>query len=190
MVKKEKMDADSFKKDLKLGLKYPWNKASRLWNILWILIPILGFFALFGYLKKIVRAIVKGKNKQLPEFGNFFTNLSDGFIIFIFMIPTFLVLGLLALVPLVGELLYALAVIFLVPWLTVNFFMKETFDSLWEIKKAFNIVVDNIREYLFAFLKTICYLVIYWFLSLVSIGIPCLMFGKAYYLAEFYKKYK
>ena len=47
MVKK-KNDGEEFKNSLVEGLKYPWQKGVRLWNILWLLLPIFGWFALMA----------------------------------------------------------------------------------------------------------------------------------------------
>jgi hypothetical protein len=106
------------------------------------------------------------------------------------MIPTMLVMMLIGAVPFLGQLASTLIQIFLLPWLTINFFMKGTFDSLWEVKKAFNLVFDNAKEYLFAFLKTIAYSVIYMIACIVLVGIPALAFGSQFFLADFYKRHK
>jgi hypothetical protein len=185
-----KKDFESFKSSLKEGLKYPWNKASRLWYILWLLFPIFGWFALLGYFKRIVRELVKGNKKQLPEFGKFWENFKQGIMIFIFMIPTFLVMAIVGMIPFIGQVLSTLINVFLLPWLMINFFVKETFDSLWEIKKAFNIVFENAIDYIFAYLKTLIFSLIYILLCFVLVGIPCYLFGSSFYLAEFYKSYK
>lgn len=186
----EKMTKESFINGLKEGLKYPWGKASRLWLVLWVLVPIFGWFALGGYGKKIVRSIVSGHKKELPEFGKFWTNFKEGIFILVFMIPTMVVLVLMSTVPFIGKTVTILADLFLFPWLATNFFMKETFDSLWEIKKAYQIVSNHLVEYLFMFLKTIAYTIIYGILSIVLVGIPCLSFGSNFYWAEFYGKHK
>jgi len=186
----KKYRSDEFGESLKKGLKYPWNNASRLLNIFWILLPILGWFALGGYGKKIVRELILKQNKQLPAFGDFWENFKQGIIIFVFMIPTYLVLFLIMLIPFFGRGLYFLALFFLLPWLTMNFFVKETFEALWEVKKAFYIVTNNIVDYLWVLLKTIIFTIIYGLLSIVLVGIPAYAFGKMYFLTEFYKKHK
>ena len=56
---KEKTITDS----LEMGLKYPWQKPSRLWYALWLLLPIFGWLALVGYSKTIVKHLVSGKRK-------------------------------------------------------------------------------------------------------------------------------
>jgi hypothetical protein len=185
-----KMNFENFKKELKIGLKYPWNNSSRLWYILWILVPIFGWAALIGYYKTIVNNLISNNRKELPPFGDVMTNFKEGVMIFIFFIPTFVVLGLVSIIPFVGQAINVFASIFLVPWLSINFFTKGTFDSLWELKKAFNIVTNNIKEYIYVWLKTAVFSIIYAVLSLVLVGIPCGTFGKMYFFTEFYTKYK
>jgi hypothetical protein len=75
----------------------------------------------------------------------------------------------------------------MLPWLTINFFVKDKFDALWELEKAFKIVTKNFTEYLLALVKTVIFCVIYYLLCFVLVGIPCLQFGSMYYLAKFYK---
>ncbi|MFC1728633.1 DUF4013 domain-containing protein [Nanoarchaeota archaeon] len=184
-----KMTAKEFKKDLSAGLKYPWGEASRLWNILWILLPIFGWLALVGYLKKIVRSLVKGDTKKLPKMDPFWKSFVEGVVVAVFMIPTAIALGLINAVPFFGAIVGTLISIFLLPWLTINFFEKETFNALWEIKKGFNKVFDNAVEYIFVYLKTIVFAIIYTILMVVLVGIPCATFGRMYFLAAFYNKH-
>jgi len=44
--------------DFSSGLRYPWNKPGRLWNILWFWIPILGWSALVGYGATLARSSI------------------------------------------------------------------------------------------------------------------------------------
>ncbi|MFT4304740.1 MAG: DUF4013 domain-containing protein [Candidatus Woesearchaeota archaeon] len=169
------------------GLKYPWKKPSRLWNILWILIPILGLFAIYGYIRKIILELSKGNKNELPEFGDFWENLKIGFMLFVYYIPTIIVLLLISYIPFIGNLLYFLLAFFLLPWLLINLYVKNEFMAIWEIEKAFNAVKNRFLDYLVAMIKTIGFGIIYGLASLVLIGIPCYMFGFTYYLVDFYK---
>ncbi len=69
------------------GLKYPWGVPKRLLNILWALIPILGWLALVSYSQSIIRAIVAGNKTSLPEFIGFGENLRKGFLLFVKSLP-------------------------------------------------------------------------------------------------------
>ena len=170
------------------GLKYPWKKPEKLLNILWILIPIVGFFAIMGYLKKIVIELSKGKKEGLPKFGKFVDNLGVGFMLFVYMIPTFIVLFIIQSTPFIGPILYLLIVLLALPWLVINLFVKGEFKALWELKEVYEVVTKRFTEYLIALLKTIVFGIIYGLASIVLIGIPCYMFGGYYYLIDFYRK--
>jgi hypothetical protein len=189
MVKKQAKKELSFTQSIEQGLKYPWNKASRLWYILWILVPIFGWFALIGYMKTIVKELVTKQRKELPEFGPFWDNFTQGVKVIIFIIPTYIVLSLIGAVPIIGTALYYIVSIFIIPWLMINFFVKDSFSALWELQKAFDIVFNNAVEYIIAAIKTLIYEVVYGLLSIVLIGIPCYAFGNLYFLTDFYKKY-
>lgn len=174
--------------NLKAGIIYPWNNASRLWNILWMLIPFLGALAIMGYVKEIVKSLATGNNKELPAFGNFWDNTLWGLKIIIFILPTAMVLGLIYVIPKIGALLYTLIALIMLPWLMINFYTKEKFSALWEIEKCFSSVTKNLGDYVVSLLKTIVYVIIYGLASFILIGIPCYTFGSMYYMAEFYKE--
>jgi hypothetical protein len=170
------------------GLKYPWNKPSRLWNILWILIPIIGYLAIMGYVKKVIVELAKGNKKELPKFGKFWDNLSVGFMLFVYMIPTYVVLWIISEIPFIGRIAYFLVAIFVLPWLMINLYVKGEFNALWDLKGVYEAVTSRFMEYVIALLKTIGFMFIYGIASIVLIGIPCLTFGSMYYLTDFYKK--
>lgn len=181
--------SDAFGDSLAAGIKYPWNNAKRLFNILWVLIPIIGWFALMGYIKAIVQELVKGNVSGLPAFGSFWDNLKEGFMVFIYMIPTMVILYVLMLIPIVGGLVGVFVELFILPWLIINFYVKSDFNALWELNKCFDKVFKNIETYLIALAKTMIYMVIYGLLSIILIGIPGYAFGSLYFMAEFYNKY-
>jgi hypothetical protein len=174
---------DSFKD----GLSYPWGNAKRLWNILWGLIPIVGMLALLGYIQIIVKSLAKGDTKGLPAFGSFGDNLVAGIKIIIFMIPTFAVLIALMFIPTIGEILYYALTLLVLPWLMINFLVKDEFGALWDIGKCFDAVFKNFGDYLLALIKTIVFAIIYFIASFVLVGIPCYMFGGNFYFVEFYR---
>ncbi|MFT4343208.1 MAG: hypothetical protein ACMXYE_00505 [Candidatus Woesearchaeota archaeon] len=173
---------------IKAGLAYPWQKPVRLWNILWLFVPIFGWLALYGYLRKIDLALVDSQY-EYPAFGSPLSNFVAGLKFFIFMIPTFIVLSVLDFIPLVGSVLSLLFMLIFVPWLILNYFVKDTFSALWELDRAFKVISEHGKEYVIVLLKTYLYIIVYVLLSLVIIGIPGLL-GSYYYLADFYRKYR
>ena len=174
---------------VKAGLAYPWQKPVRLWYILWILVPIFGWFALYGYSKKIIQSLVKGEY-MLPQFGSPVDNFVIGLKLFVFLIPTVLVISLMEFIPYIGWLVALLLYIFIVPMLIVNLFVKETFGAAWELEKVFSMVFENLWDYIVTLVKTFVFTVVYIVMSLVLVGIPGLMFGMYYYYANFYQRHK
>lgn len=172
------------------GMGYPWGNASRLWNILWGLIPILGILALIGYFQKIAQALAKKDFKGLPQFGKFWDNTSKGFVLFIKYLPLAVVLWIISSVPVIGKLASTIISIFILPWLVINFFVKDDFAALWEVKKAVNIVSKNLQDYVISFLKQFAYWIIYGIASIILIGIPCNVLGGYVFIVDFYNRHK
>jgi hypothetical protein len=187
-VKKSKAKKFNVKgySDIPTGLKYPWSKPGRLWNILWILIPILGLFAIIGYVQKIVRTIVGGDKKELPAFGNFWDNMKAGFWVVIKLIPLIIVLNIIKWIPILGPIAWLFLALFFVPYIVVHFLVTGDFASTFDYQKVVDDVFGDIKNYVLALLKTIVYGAVYYVASLVLVGIPCLHFGGCYFMAEFY----
>jgi len=173
------------------ALKFPFKNWKRMFNILWVLIPIFGWFAIFGYMIKIVKQFFNGDYSELPQF-EFGENLSYGFIMFVKLIPFMIALSIvnivLMLIPIIGFLAYLVVAIFIAPILVMNFLNEETVSSCFDFSIV-SAVFDNIKDYCMALLKTIALAVIFGILSIVLIGIPALYFTQNIFLAEFYTKY-
>ena len=130
------------------GIKFPWEKPKRLWYGLWLLVPIIGWFALAGFQVKIIKALVRGKNKEVPEFGKFWDSFMKGLIIFVKILPLVIVVSLLQHIPVIGDFLQLLVNIIFVPYLFVNLVIRGKFEESFNIKKAWNIVVvKNFADY-------------------------------------------
>lgn len=180
--------ARSRESEISDGLKYPWLHARRLWNILWVLLPILGWLALLGYVKRIVNALVKGDKEGLPEFGPFGSNMSEGFWVFVKMLPLMVLVWVINMLPLIGPLVYAFLALFFVPYLTMHFMVRGDFAATFDYKAVIKHVFGNLKDYAVALLKSVVYYAVYFVLSFVLVGIPCLTFGSYFFLAEFYAK--
>jgi len=184
MVKKAKLD-------FKTAFNYPFNRAKGMWNILWILIPIIGWLALGGYGIRIVKEFIKGKFKQLPTF-NFGSDLKLGFMMFLKAIP--FILAYAAIVILlywaniwVGVTVRVLFDILVLPILLINFFNKETVESLFEFKIVKH-VFKNFGDYILVLLKSLLLGLIFLIMWVVLIGIPAGTFTKNIFLADFYRR--
>ena len=175
--------------NFKTAFKYPFNRGKGMLNILWLLVPILGWFALIGYSIKIMQEFISGKFKQLPEF-NFSDNLSLGFIMFIkslaLFIPYGIVMTIIEQFSAVGDILGFLIELFAIPILLVNFVHKETISSLYEFQ-IISTVFDNIKEYLIAVIKSIGLFLVYLVMIIILVGIPAMAFTNNIFIADFYR---
>ncbi len=64
------------------AFKYPFKTPKRLLYALWLIIPILGWFALFGYIVRLVNEFVEGRYEGLIKL-DFMEDLKLGFITFL-----------------------------------------------------------------------------------------------------------
>jgi len=179
------------KLDFKTAFKYPFNRAKGMWNILWILLPIIGWFALGGYIIRIVKEFSKGKFKKLPTF-KFESDFKLGFFMFIKSLP-FVIISIIIIViayiinTRVGALTEFFLKLFVFPMLTINFFNKETVGSYFEfeiLKSVFN----NLGDYVVAVLKSILLCVVFLLMSIILVGIPAGIFTEGMFLADFYRR--
>ena len=173
------------------AFKYPFNRAKGLTNIFWILVPIIGWLALIGYTIRIVKEFCKGKFKKLPKFS-FKSDLKLGFFMFIKFIPFYLAYGLLMVIlslihPGLQTGVDVFLQIFVLPILFINFFNKETVQSLFEFKIV-KLVFENLSDYVLAFLKTIALSVVFFVMWIVLVGIPAGSFTQGIFLSDFYRK--
>lgn len=177
--------------DLSAAFKYPFNRATGMWNILWVLVPIFGWLALAGYNIRIIREFSKGKFKQLPVM-EFDGDFKLGFFMFLKAIPFIIVCAALITVPYfmshwLGVFFEVFMALLVFPILAINFFNKGTVESFFELK-VLNAVFDNFSDYLVVLLKSVVLGIIFIFLILVLVGIPAGTFTKNIFLADFYRR--
>ena len=177
--------------DFNTAFKYPFNRAKGMWNILWALLPIIGWFALGGYCVRIVQEFSKGKFKQLPPLS-FSSDLKLGFMMFLKAIPFIIIYIIVALLltiinPWAKAFIDIFLCIFIVPILTINFLNKETVSSFFEfeiIKSVFN----NLGDYIVALLKSLLLGLVFLIMWLILVGIPAGAFTQNMFLADFYRR--
>ncbi|MBW2966356.1 DUF4013 domain-containing protein [Candidatus Woesearchaeota archaeon] len=176
--------------DFKSAFKYPFNRAKGLLNILWLLLPIIGWFILFGYGITIVKHFLKSDFSKLPVM-DIKANLSLGFFMFLksipFVIVLFIIQAFAIFIPLIGTLVSWFISLFIVPILTINFFKKETVSSYFEFEKLKH-VFNNFGDYIIVLLKTIALTIIFFLLIIILVGIPAGSFTKNIFFADFYRR--
>jgi len=178
------------KLDFSTAFKYPFNRWKGLLNILWVLLPIFGWFAIMGYQIRLVNEWIDGKFEELPLF-HFVDDMKLGFIMFIKFIPFILVLliggWILGLAKALGTLVYLILVFLAVPILAMNFFRKQTVQSCFEFNKV-RVVTSNLGDYIMVLIMSILLAIVFGVLSLILVGIPASTFTKNIFLADFYRR--
>lgn len=186
------------KLDFKTAFMYPFNRAIGLFNIFWIFVPIIGWFALWGYKVRIIQAFSNGDFKELPEF-NFKENLGLWFFMFLKVIPFMIAFMVFAIVlwiiawliwlpELFMSLIIILISIFIIPMLFMNFMNKETVGSLFEFGILWK-VFENIGDYIFSVLKDIVLAIVFVFMYIILVWIPAGTFTKNIFMADFYRRH-
>ena len=177
--------------NFKAAFKYPFNKAVRMFNILWMFVPFIGWLALFGYGIEIIKHFIKGDFKELPkmEFGK---HLKLGFFMFLKFIPFMIIITIinivLVFIPIIGTLASWFISLFVVPILIINFFNKETIESYFEFE-IIRAVFEDFEEYIIALLKSLALAVIFMLMFLILVGIPARSFTQNIFIADFYRRF-
>jgi hypothetical protein len=183
--------AKKAKLNFKTAFKYPFNRAKGMWNILWLLLPIIGWLVLGGYGIRIVQEFSKGKFKQLPILS-FKSDLKLGFFMFLKSLPFVIVYVIILIIltvinPWLRGVIQVLLSIFVVPILIINFLNKETVSSLFEFK-ILKSVFTNLGDYVIAMLKSILLGLVFLLMIVILVGIPAGSFTKNIFMADFYRR--
>lgn len=178
---------------IKDAIKYPWEKMVRAFWFWLVLIPVFGWFPLYGYMLDMMQDINKGKDRMLPKFGRYWDLFVHGFYYFVFAIIVGIVAQILMRIPVVGWIVY-LYVILIVPMLAVNYAVKRKFSAFFDIGLATRLVFGNLLAYIVLILKTIV-VGLFWLVCSIPVitliwTLPAMQFSSAYLIAQFYRKYK
>ncbi len=182
--------------DINSAFMFPFNRWKGMLNVLWFFLPIIGWFALYGYGIRIIKGFLKDKFKELPSF-KFGDDLVFGFWMFLKAIPfiaayviAFGILGFIT--SFIGtdwitSLLDVFVQMFVIPILAINFFKKETIDSFFEFK-ILKYVFSNFGEYIMVLLKSFALALIYILMIIILVGFPALTFTQNIFMADFYRR--
>lgn len=174
------------------AFKYPFLIPKRLLYILLLLIPILGWLVLFGYITRLINEFIEGRYEGLIKL-DIMEDLKLGIIIFLKSLPFLLVyMIVLSAVNYVnatlGIFFNLIFGFFVIPILQINFYRKQTIESYFEFG-TLTIVKDNLGDYIMVILKQYALVIIFLILSIVLIGIPALFFTNSIFIANFYGNY-
>lgn len=173
------------------AFKYPYKIPIRILYVLLLIIPILGWLILFGYITRLVNEFIDGNYEGLIKL-ELIEDLKLGFVMFLKALPFYIIYAVIIIAAIrinetLGALFQLLAYLIL-PILVVNFFRKQTIGSFFEFD-VLNIARDNLGEYITALIKQLILTIIFAFLSFILIGIPGLYFTSSIFIANFYGRY-
>jgi hypothetical protein len=181
--------------DFTKAFMYPFRRWRGMLNVLWVLVPIYGWFLLIGYRVRIVAEFAQGKYERLPRIAH-----SEDFVLgwkmFWKAVPAVLVLIAGALLVGIFErranevlvAVYVVLVLLVVPMLAVNFAKKRTVASTFEFD-LLRVVFGNFLDYVISLLKEIALALLFLVMCLILVGIPALMFTKNMFVADFYRRH-
>lgn len=170
------------------AFKYPFKNPIRLLYALLLIIPILGPLTIWGYVVRLVNEFIEGRYDE-PVKLDIIEDLKLGIIMFLKAIPFIVASMILFLVASYINttlvIIFLLLEMFIAPILIVNFFRKQTIESLFEFD-ILKVVKDNFGDYIVAFLKQLVLSIIFLILSFILIGIPALYFTNSIFIANLY----
>ena len=129
------------------AFKYPFKAPKKLLYALLLLIPILGWLVLSGYIVRLINEFVEGRYEE-PIDLDLIEDLKLGTITFLKALPFYIAYSIVIFVisyisPTLGSLINLLFAVFVIPILAVNFFRKQTIESFFEFD-ILNAVKDNL----------------------------------------------
>lgn len=174
---------------IKQALAYPFVNFARLWNFWWFLVPIWGWFVVYGYFVRICSEIKKGKSEELPAIRPFKGLFGTGFFLFIaLLVPGLISVLLTYLYPLFLILQVYFGLI--VPILILQFSEKNKVRDGMNVFRATKMVFTHLGAFLLTWLKMLVVTFI-WLLASVPIitllvTLPAMQYGQYRLFTDFY----
>jgi hypothetical protein len=157
-----------------------------------LLIPILGWLVLFGYIVRLINEFIEGRYKE-PIDLDLIEDMKLGTITFLKALPFYISYSVAIFIityisATLGSIINLLLAFFVIPLLAVNFFRKQTIESFFEFD-ILNVVKDNLEDYIITVLKQYVVTITFAILSIILIGIPAMIFTNSIFIAGFYRNY-
>lgn len=179
-------------------LKYPFKRFKRIWNFYWILIPIIGYFALMGYIVDILKSVFRGE-EEMPKFVGFWKNVGKGFFLFLALIIIQIVYNILIylfrFIPVLGVILTIVLVIYLIllcPMLIMQYAITEKFKDALDIAKATRTMFIDFWAYVLVILKLFVVMLVWLAASIpiitLIVTVPLMSFSQYYMYGTFYRE--
>ena len=191
-------------KTIEMGFKYPFKQWKRLFNFWWAIIPILGWFAVTGYFKKIIEHMLKKDFKELPKFGNFWDNFSKGLMFFIMMLIPMIIAGVIT--SIIGKIfegipfggligfLIACFIDFFLALLFINYVKGNNFEDVIDVKKIWAMISKDWNKTFTMMVKQAVLVLAFIIVSIpiitLVVTIPAMVFAGYYFIVDFYNEIK
>ena len=176
---------------IKEALRYPFAKWRRLFNYFWLLIPVWGWFVVYGYLIRILENLRRGRHRELPAIHPLKGLFSTGFFLCVSIFIYAIILFALSLIPVLGWVAYVY-VLLISPLLFLHYSETKNVKDLFDVVTASDILFSYPKEYILAWLKTIAFILILLLASIpvitLIVTLPALSFGQYYFFGEFYRE--
>ena len=181
---------------IKDALKYPFNRMKGLLNFYWLIIPILGCFVFIGYYIQIIKEVLRGNKETLPMFGSFGENLKSGFMLFLAALCVIVLNGIVTgIVGVVSDALASLVSFVLSCLISIQiiqYIEKGDFAEVFNYKKAANMIVSNIGDFVVMMLKSIAVFIVLIIASIpmitMVVTVPAMIFSSQVLLLDFYSR--
>ena len=174
------------------AIAFPFRKWYRCFNIFWILLPVLGWAAIGGYLWRIVNGLLKNELTELPKF-NFAEDMKNGWLplgyIILYSLAVNILLTIIGSITKVGMQLTNIYISLIAPMLVIQFFESRSIQEGFNIGKATKLVFRNFGDYIITLLKQVVVIIVFLLaLLLFFLGYGAMVFGGYYLMIDFYKR--
>ncbi|NOZ80672.1 MAG: DUF4013 domain-containing protein [DPANN group archaeon] len=178
---------------LKDAFRYPFKNFRSFWNFLWIFLPVIGWFFLYGYFLQILGSVATGKDKALPKSIGFWTNFVEGLKFLVYLVPLYIVLGLISwLAP--GWVYVLLSLFAGIPYiyLTPRYAVSRKFQDLYDFPIGWAMIFSHFGDVVLFIVFYIVLAVVWGIASILIITLvitlPALSYGTTYLEAKLYAR--
>ncbi len=178
---------------IKEALKYPFGKFARLFNYYWLLVPIWGWFVVYGYMIRVINDIWAGNESELPAIRPFGGLFSTGFFVLVISLALSILAGIASVIPYIGWLVY-IYLILVIPVMIMQYAESKRVGDGFNFVRASKMVFMNFGNYIVMWLKVLVVAIVFLIASIpiitLIITIPAMSFSQYFLLADFYKQAK
>ena len=183
------------------ALRYPFLNFKRLFIVWLALVPVWGWFVVYGYIVRMAQDVFKGKNKEAPALKPLNGLFTTGFYLFVMMLILTVVFNVMLIgvsfIPILGILLWLALYIYYIlvlPMMLMQFAETGKIGDGLDFVRASKIVFNNFVDYITAYIKYIVIVLILLVASIpmvtMIITMPAMYYSAMLIFGDFFKNYK